>query len=174
MRQKVATMAAALVIATLAGASCSDSKPGPSPLPSTLTMTAALSPANEVPAVTGPDSTGSGSVTVTLNVTRDSAGTITGGTADFVVTLSGFPAGTTLTGAHIHQAPAGTNAGVFLSTGLGNGEVTLASGAGGFSKTGVSMTAAQANSLAGGIACYFNVHTTLNLGGAARGQLALQ
>ncbi len=165
---------AALIVALALAPACAEKAPGPSPLPSAFTLTAALSPANEVPAVTNADATGSGTVTVTLDVTRDGAGTITGGTATFTVALTGFPAGTTLTAAHIHQAPAGTNAGVALSTGLASGEVVLATGAGGFTKSSVNVTAALANSLAGGIACYFNVHTTLTPSGAVRGQLALQ
>ena len=173
MRQKALTVAAALVIGALAGAAC-DNNSGPSGAPSTR-LTAVLSPTNEVPPVSTADQTGSGAVSVTLHLTKDSAGSITGGTADFAVTLTGFPVGTVLTGAHIHQAAAGSNAGVYLSTGLANGEVTLSTGTGGFTKTAVNLTAAQANALAApGDGFYFNVHTTVTPGGAARGQLALQ
>jgi hypothetical protein len=66
----------------------------------------------------------------------------------------------------------GQNAGVFLNTGLGNGEVSLSTGSGSFSKSpgGVSVETIQAlvNNPAGH---YFNVHTQLNPGGAIRGQL---
>lgn len=165
---------AALIVALALAPACAEKAPGPSPQPNSFTLTTALLPANEVPPVANADSTGSGSVTVVLTVTRDSAGSITGGTANFTVTLTGFPAGTTLTGAHIHQASAGINAGIALSTGLASGEVVLATGAGGFTKNGVNVAAALANSLAGGVDCYFNVHTTLTPGGAARGQLVKQ
>ncbi len=165
---------AALIVALALAPACAEKAPGPSPLPSSFTLTTALLPSNEVPPVTNADATGRGSVTVVLDVTRDGAGSITGGTATFTVTLTSFPAGTTLTGAHIHQASAGINAGVALNTGLANGEVVLATGAGGFVKSGVNVTAAFANSLAGGVDCYFNVHTTLNPGGAIRGQLVKQ
>ena len=43
-----------------------------------------------------------GTATITLNLTRDAAGTITSATADFQVTVSGFPANSTFVGAHIH------------------------------------------------------------------------
>jgi hypothetical protein len=157
-----------------AAAGCSDKAPGPSPLPTSFTLTAALLPSNEVPPVANADASGSGSVTVVLDVTRDGAGTITGATATFTVTLTGFPAGTTLTGAHIHPGAAGVNGGITVNTGLASGEVVLAAGAGGFTKSAVNVTAATANSLAGGAAFYFNVHTTLTPSGAARGQLIVQ
>ena len=169
---------AALLLALALAAACGDdddNPTGPSPLPTSFTLTSALTPGNEVPPVTNADASGSGTVTITLAVTRDAAGAITGGTANFSVTLTGFPANTTLTGAHIHRAPAGANAGVAVNTGLANGEVVLATGAGSFTKNGVTVAADLANALTTGASgFYFNVHTTLNPGGAVRGQLALQ
>src|SRR5205809_7657565 len=84
--------------------------------PNQVKFTAALLPSNEVPAITNADASGSGSVTITFNLTRDASGNITAATSDFVVNLAGFPAPTTLTGAHIHHAAAGTNAGVLVNT----------------------------------------------------------
>jgi hypothetical protein len=60
-----------------------------------------------------------------------------------------------------------------VNTGLANGEVVLATGTGSFAKLNVTVTdptIAQAiiNNPAG---FYFNVHTTVNTGGAIRGQL---
>lgn len=150
-----------------------DDKNGPSGN-DTVRLTATLLPVNEVPPVTNADSGGSGTVIVTLNVTRDNAGSITGATADFSVTLTGFPAGTSLSGAHIHDGNVGVNGGIVVSAGINTGDVILATGAGGFTRTGVSVNAATANSLANGGAFYFNVHTVLSPNGAARGQLALQ
>ena len=144
-------------------------------LPSSYTFTASLLPANEVPAVTNADASGSGTVTVTMNVTRDSAGSITAATANFSVTLTGFPAGTTLTGSHIHQAGPGLTAGVSVNTGLASGEVILTNGSGSFSKNTINVPVDTANNLiSGSNGFYFNVHTTTNPGGAARGQLIKQ
>lgn len=155
--------------ALLLGPGCSDSPTQPS---DTVTLTAALSPANEVPAVTNADASGSGVVTIVLHLTRDTSGTITAATADFQVSLTGFPPLTTLTTAGVHSGAAGSNGPLIVDTGLGAGEVVLASGSGGFSKTGISVLAAAAqNLLANPTGFYFNVHTVLNGNGAARGQL---
>jgi hypothetical protein len=111
-------------------------------------------------------------VTVTLNVTRDSANNISSATADFEVTMSGFPAGTTLTGAHIHQNVAGQNAPVLVNTGIVEGDIVLASGSGQFSRTGISVAPEVAQAIINGPSgFYFNVHTQANRPGAIRGQL---
>lgn len=160
-----------LVFAAAACGKSTPTAPSASPAPR---FTATLSPANEVPAVTNADASGSGVATITLNTTKDAAGNITAATADFQVNMSGFPAGTTLTGAHIHPGAAGTNGAVVWSTGITSGEIVLAAnGSGSFTKLTVSIsdaTIAQAiiNNPAG---YYFNVHTTINTGGAVRGQL---
>ena len=143
----------------------------PSPAAS-ATFTAALRPSSEVPPVTGDEANGSGTATVTFNLTRDSAGTITAATMDATVSVQGFPAGTALTASHIHPGVIGANGGVFVSLGLGAGEVTFASGSGSFTKRGVPLTADEANSiLANPANFYLNIHTAANSGGAARGQL---
>jgi len=153
---------------------CSDHSPSsPSPA-SSSTFTAALLPANEVPAIVGAEATGSGTATITLNFTKDSNGYVTAATFDFSVTAAGFPNGTTLTAAHIHGGNAGTNGGVLVSLALAAGEVTFANGSGSFTKTGISVTVDQANAiLANPSSFYFNIHTAANVGGVARGQLAL-
>jgi hypothetical protein len=117
---------------------------------------------------------------LTMTVTRDSANNITGATYDFVVNMTGFPANTTLTGAHIHQAPAGTNSGVVVNLAVSGAETSLSTGQGTITKTGVTaQVAANAAPVAQSIfnnpaGNYFNVHTTLNGGGAIRGQLVRQ
>lgn len=166
---------ALVLVAAMVFAGCDDDNPAAPSDPNSFTLTAALSPANEVPAVTNADAGASGSVTVTLVVTRDAANAVTGGTANFSVNLNGFPANTTLTGAHIHQAAAGANGSVVVNTGLANGEVVLANGSGSFTKNGISVSATTANGIASGASgFYFNVHTQLNPGGAVRGQLSIQ
>jgi hypothetical protein len=166
-------VALALAFAVLA-AGCSSSSTSPSTTtPTKPTFTATLSPANEVPAITGPEAAGSGTATITFDVTRDASGNVTGGTATFVVNMAGFPAGTPINIAHIHQAPSGTTGAVVFSTSLAAGEVTLATGTGSFTKSGIappdpSIIQAVINNPAG---FYFNIHSTLNPGGVARGQL---
>jgi hypothetical protein len=109
---------------------------------------------------------------LTLNVTRDAAQNVTAATGDFQVTLTGFPAGTTLTGAHIHPGRAGSNGGVIVQLGVAEGDIVLASGSGSFSKNGVNVPAETAQNMINDPAgCYFNVHTQLNRSGAVRGQI---
>jgi hypothetical protein len=114
-------------------------------------------------------------VTVTLNVTRDGAQNITAATADFQVSLSGFPANTSLTGAHIHAGRAGANAGVIVNLAIASGDIALPSGTASFSRNTINVPADVAQNMMNDPAgFYFNVHTTLNPGGAVRGQLVRQ
>lgn len=163
------------LLAVLAVACGSDSSPTSPSAAAAPRLTAQLSPANEVPAVTNADASASGGVTVTLNVTRDAAQNITAATADFQVNMTGFPAGTTLTGAHIHPGRAGVNGGVIVNLAVAAGEFVLANGATSFSRTAITVAPDVAQGiLADPAAFYFNVHTTLNTGGAIRGQLVRQ
>jgi hypothetical protein len=136
-------------------------------------MTANLSPSNEVPAIANAENTGHGAVQVTFNVTRDGTGAITGGTADFHFQLSGFPSGTTIVAAHIHPGAAGVNGGVLVSTGLvASSPVTQTDGVMQFTVSGVAVPTATLQSIVNNPAgFYFNVHSPLNPGGVARGQL---
>ena len=139
----------------------------------TSTFTVPLSPANEVPAITNADQTGSGTATIALTVTKNQSGDITAATATFEITVAGFPAGTVVTDAHVHNASAGANAGVFVGTGLTSGELTLVNGGGSVTKTGINVPVDRAAAiLSNPSAHYFNVHTALNPDGAIRGQLA--
>lgn len=163
-------MAVAMTLAVFGGA-CTDDSPV-SPSSTAPTFAAQLRPGNEVPPLTNADASGRGNVSVTLFVTRDAAQTITAATADFQVNLAGFPANTTLTGAHIHNGRAGQNAGVVVSTGIASGEIVLADGSVSFSRTGVTVSPIHAqNMLNDPAGFYFNVHSTLTPPGAARGQL---
>jgi hypothetical protein len=125
-----------------------------------------------VPAITNADASGSGTATIALTANKDSSGTITSATANIQITAEGFPAGTTFTDAHIHNAAAGVNGGIFVSATLSAGELTLTNGKGSVTKNGVSVPADRAAAiLANPSGHYFNVHTGLNPGGAMRGQL---
>jgi CHRD domain len=165
----------ALVLAF--GISCDDSPTSPSD-PNVARFTAILLPANEVPPVSNADATASGTMQLTMTVTRDAANNISGATYDFQFNVTGFAAGTTLTGAHIHAAPAGVNSGVVVGVPLTASDTGLATGQATITKTGLSSTSATVTpaAVAQGIfnnpgGNYFNVHTTVNTGGAIRGQL---
>ena len=159
-----------LVLGSLVAACGSDTPTAPST--ASAAFSATLLPANEVPAVTGSEAGGSGAATVTLHLTKDSAGSVTAATLDVNVTATGFPAGTALTASHIHSAPAGVNGGIVISFGLTPGEVVFATGSGSFTKQGISVSADQANAiLANPGGFYVNTHTAANPNGVARGQL---
>ena len=169
--KRLACLLAAVVLFTPA---CNGGDPT-TPSDAPLRFTADLRPSNEVPPVTNADSTASGTMNLEIDVTRDSAGTITAvNSSSFVVVMSNFPANTTLTGAHIHPGAAGVNGGVIVNLNLGSGEITLSStGSGSFTKSpGAQITVEQAqNFMNAPQNFYFNVHTPANPGGAARGQL---
>jgi len=164
-------LAIAVSILALSISACATSPTAPTPDPAPK-FTATLLPTNEVPAVINADAGASGTMTITFNLTKDSAGNITAATVDFSGTYSGFPNGSALTASHIHTGAAGANGGVLVSTGITAGEVTFPAGSGTLNKTGITLTAAQANAIMGNPAgFYFNSHTALNPGGAVRGQL---
>ncbi|MSO55594.1 MAG: CHRD domain-containing protein [Acidobacteria bacterium] len=166
--KRLSILALALVFAI----GCDSKTPTSASDPNNIKFTAALLPGNEVPPVTNADAGARGTLTLTLKLTKDAAGTITAATGDFTFDLSGFPAGTTLTGAHIHNASAGVNAGVVVNTALGAGEIVLVNGAQVVTKNGINVTAAVAQGMIDNPSgFYFNVHTTINTGGAIRAQL---
>ena len=139
----------------------------------TATFTAALSPASEVPPIANAESKGSGEVTIVLHLTRDASKAITAATADFKGSLKGFPAETAITAAHIHRGATGANGAVAVNPMFKAGEIALTGGGGSFMKMGVTVTPAVAQEIISGPAgFYFNVHSTMNAGGVARGQLA--
>jgi hypothetical protein len=148
-----------------------DTLTSPSPA-SSVRLTAALLPSNEVPPISGSEASGSGTAALTFNLTKDSSGNITAVSLDVTVSATGFPPGTALTQSHIHGGAAGVNGGILVSFGLSAGEVTFPTGSGSFTKRDVTMTIDQANSImANPGAFYVNIHTADNPGGVARGQL---
>jgi hypothetical protein len=170
---KSLTLFGLLALGFVTAACGSDSNTPTTPSPASSAMfTAALRPSSEVPPVTGDEANGSATATLTFNLTKDAAGSITAATLDATVSVQGFPAGTALTASHIHPGVVGANGGVFVSLGLAAGEVTFATGSGSFTKRGVTLTADEANSiLANPANFYLNIHTAANPGGVARGQL---
>jgi len=80
-----------------AGCGSDSSTPTTPSQPNTVTFSATLLPANEAPAISGPETSGRGTASITFNLTRNSAGAIQSGTVDFHYDLTAFPAGTTIT-----------------------------------------------------------------------------
>jgi hypothetical protein len=167
-----------LVGVAILAAACGSSPSQPSnTLPTKITFTAALNPANEIPPVTNADSSGSGTGTFTLDLTRDSAGTITAATATFVFSLTGFPAGTQIILTHIHTGGPGQTGSPIVNSGLTaanavqvpNGSVQNQT----FSNIPVPPADAQ-KIIDNPNGFYYNVHTVINSGGAARAQLVKQ
>ena len=166
-------LSALIVGLSILVAGCSNSPTAPSQSTTTSTFTVPMLAANEVPAIVNADAGATGTAIITLTVTKDGSGTITSATADFQISVAGFPPGTTITDAHVHNAPAGINAGVFVGSTLTAGELTLTNGSGSVTKSGINVPADKAAAILSNPAGhYFNVHTALNPGGAIRGQLA--
>ncbi|MGE0452548.1 MAG: CHRD domain-containing protein [Vicinamibacteria bacterium] len=172
MTQKLAVLAC---VAGLAAAGCGGDDPTAPTGPTTTTtiLTATLSSANEVPPIGNAEQGATGSATVTFRVTRDPAGTVTASTVDFAVTMANFPAGSVARLSHIHTGAAGVVGPVLIDTTLSpSAPVSMPSGTGSFSFTGVVVSAENAAAvLANPAGFYFNVHTVLNGSGAIRGQL---
>jgi hypothetical protein len=165
----------ALVVCAAGGAAaCGDDDDSPtSPSNVPVVFSAILSPANEVPPVPNAESSGVGAVQITFNLTRDAAGAITGGTADFYFQASGFPGGTAVQGAHIHPGVPGVNGPVIIGAALsGTNRLAMTNGTVEYRESGIVMSAANAAAVvANPSAFYFNVHSPLNPGGFMRGQL---
>jgi hypothetical protein len=172
--KRLITLGAVILLAAGCG---SKSPAAPSTNPTQVRFTAALLPANEVGGISNAEASGNGLSTITLNLTRDAGGAITAANADFLVTLNGFPANTPVNAAHIHPAPAGQNGSALVSLALTAGDIVLANGTGTFTRTGITsnLDPARAQDIINNPAnYYFNVHSTLNPGGFARGQLVKQ
>ena len=166
---------AVIVGLSILAVGCSDSAPtAPTGgTTTTSTFTVPLSPANEVPAITNADASGSGTVVIALTVTKDGAGNITSASANFQISVSGFPAGTRVTDAHIHNAAAGSNGSAIVNVGLAAGDLAITNGSGSVTKNGINVPADRAAAILNNRAAhYFNVHTAINPDGAIRGQLS--
>jgi hypothetical protein len=164
---------ACFAIATCVFLAACDDNETTAPSAAPVVFSATLVPSNEVPPVSNAESVGHGAVQVQFDLTRDAGGAITAATGTFYFQLAGYPAGTTIVGAHIHPAPAGTNGPVIISTGLASANTrVLDSGTGEFSFTGVFADPAVVQQIINNPAAYyFNVHSPSNPGGFSRGQL---
>lgn len=152
----------------------SPTDPGAQTATTTTVFNMELKPANEVPAIANAESSVSGTAAITLKTTKDAAGTILVATADFQVSVTGFPVGSSVTMAHIHPGAAGANGGILVNTGVTSADVPLTNGAGAFQRTAVPVSAEIAQGILnnpGGY--YFNIHSLMNGNGVARGQLSV-
>jgi hypothetical protein len=160
--KRLALVAATILVFGVAGCGSNSNPNSPSDI---TVFTVQLSALSENPPITNAEATARGTAVITINKAAN--------TIDFNVSLNGFTPTSAVNVAHIH-GPASTsqNASVLVSTTLTAGNVTLTNGAGTFSFPQVPETPARiAQILAAPQSHYFNVHTTLNPGGAVRGQL---
>jgi CHRD domain len=162
---------------TLGAAACDSDSPN-SPTSGPVVFTAEMSAANEVtatgaPAPTGAESNARGTVTITFTVPRDGSGNPTGdGVWNVQALVGGLTATSVIRLAHIHNGPAGVNAGIFVNTGLtAANEIPVPTDTT-INFTDVAITQAQAAAvMANPAGHYFNMHSALNPGGVVRGQL---
>ena len=165
-----------VVTLALALAACDSSDDGPTgpSLVGPIVFTASLLASSEVPPVTNAESGARGSVTITVEVPRDTAGNPVGpGSATFAMQVQGFAQGTPAIGAHIHPGAAGVNGIVIVNTALSlTAPMIMADGTANLVVTVPISQELAAQILANPAGYYFNVHTPLNPGGAIRGQLA--
>ena len=164
-----------LAVVAVAGflVACDDDSPTSPSSGSVVTVSALLSPANEVPPITNAESVARGAAQVAFTISRDAAGTITGATALMYFQVTNLPNGTVIRGAHIHSAVAGANGPIVVDTGLAPANpFTVADGRQEFTSPPIGVgPVLMGQILANPAAFYFNVHTNTNPGGVARGQL---
>ena len=162
--------------ATTAPVAAATTPPTASPAPSpanTFVFTADLSPANENPAITDAEASGSGTATVTLFRAKDSTGKIIGANAKFEIVLKGFPATTMITISHIHKGDAKTNGSVVVDSGMKAAEpIALTTGGTSITKDNLAVAADLATDIIANPGnYYYNVHSVVHPGGVVRAQL---
>ena len=162
-----------LLAVLVLAAGCSDSDTAPAADDNRAQFTAQLLTANEVPPIPNAAEAGAaGTAHIDFNLTKDAAGAITAATVHFRVDLTGFPATSAITAAHIHTGAAAVSGPVLVSADVAAGQVTLSGGVGTFSRLSIVVSAANAQAIINNPAgFYFNVHTSANPAGVVRGQL---
>jgi hypothetical protein len=152
-----------LLTMCVAAAGCGDDDNPTSPSTTALVFTATLSPANEVPPVGNAEGGGHGAAQITVEGSR----------VTFYFQLTGFPAGTRVVGAHIHSAGQGVNGPIVVNTGLSAASpLVLSNGSAELTVRDIAADPAVVQSIINNpLGFYFNVHSPLNPGGFARGQL---
>ena len=161
-----------LVALCIFGAGCDDDDNPASPSGAPLVFSALLSPANEVPAIANQEQSGRGAAQITITPTRNASGVITAATVDFFVQLIDFPGGTRAQAAHIHAGGSGVNGPVRVDTGLTAATAREVGGRTEFTISDMPADPAIVQQIIDNPAAwYFNVHSPVNPGGFARGQL---
>jgi hypothetical protein len=135
--------------------------------PSTAVFHLRLTPGEVVPHVGGLNAEGTGNLT--LDLTRDASGIVTGGNVVFYVNYR-FPGSVTITGLALHQGARGANGPVAVDAAVGT--ITDTDGRGNLTKvvSGASATLLQAL-LTSPHGYYVDLTTSANTGGALRDQL---
>jgi hypothetical protein len=156
-------------------AGCDDDNGDNGPSDQPLVFTANMTAAQETTPVGGGEQNATGTATVTITPTRDGAGTITGGTAQFQFTVQGLTSSSNIILAHVHTGAAGVAGPPVINSGLSAASaIPTPAGSASFDRSGLTFDNAAAvisGIIANPAGYYFNVHTTANGGGAVRGQL---
>jgi hypothetical protein len=163
----------ALALAAFGASACDDDNPAGPSNSGPIVFTAQMSAANEVPLVTNAESQGTGSVTITFVVPRDSSGNVTGdGTWNVQAVVSGVTPDTEIRLAHIHTGASGVQGPVFVNTGLSAATAIRVPVSATINLQNLAITQAQATAVVANPAGhYFNMHSALNGTGVVRGQL---
>ena len=164
----------AVVLAVFGASACDDNNPAGPSNSGPIVFTAQLSAASEAPnPVSNAESAGTGIVTLTFVVPRDSSGNITGsGTWNVQASLSGLTADTTIRLAHIHTGASGVAGPVYLNTGLSAATEIRVPVSGIINLQNIFLDQTLATTVVANPAGhYFNMHSALNPGGVVRGQL---
>jgi hypothetical protein len=143
----------ATAVALVAAGCDDDDDNGTGPEPEVYSAT--LTGANEVPAV---NTTAQGTATFTVD----------GNDIDYVVTITNWPAGRTVTAAHIHNPPTQTPGTGTVLLGWPTGSITTTGGSGTVTASDAQLATIRAGNT------YFNVHSSANTGGEIRGNLVRQ
>lgn len=138
----------------------------------TYTASVILSPGSEVSPSPAPPAGATGSAVVTINITRDAAGAITAATMNFRGTFS-FPSSVSVVGFHIHEGSSTVNGPIRFDLGINSGSAIFFASGSGFIDLNVPTVnlAVLPTLLANPAGFYVNLHTTVNPGGAMRGQI---
>jgi hypothetical protein len=154
------------IVALVAIGSATAKKPA---LSATPVFKLNLKPSQEVPP--NKDQKGSAVGSVTFDLTRSSAGTITSGDVIFSFNYS-FKAAATVTGLHIHQGAKGATGGIVVGAVLSANDTADTDGVGNITSvvTGTSAATLQAI-LDNPRGYYVNLHTTVKQDGALREQM---